>query len=66
VNCPPTSNECRNDLAGLDLYVSIGRELELVELMRDEAGQMREAIEHTPSAKDLEELYRWNPETDEE
>jgi hypothetical protein len=53
-------------LTGVDLYVSIGKEIELLEMMRDYADHMRDAIEHTPSAKELEELYHWNPEKDQE
>jgi hypothetical protein len=49
-------------LTGVDLYLSIGREVELLEMMRDYAEQMRDAIEGTPSAKELEQLYQRNPE----
>jgi hypothetical protein len=44
-------------LAGVDLYVKAGREMELLELMRNHAEEMREAIENTPSAQDLRRLY---------
>ena len=53
-------------LTGIDLYLSIGKEVELLEMMRDYADQMREAIEGTPSAKELEQLYHWNPEKEQE
>lgn len=53
-------------LSGVDLYLSIGKEIELLEMMRDYAENMREAIQNTPSAKELEELYHWNPEKDQE
>ena len=53
-------------LTGIDLYVSIGKEIELLEMMRDYAEHMREAIENTPSAKELEDLYHWNPDTNQE
>ena len=53
-------------LTGVDLYLSIGREVELLVLMRDYAEQMREAIENTPSANELEDLYHWNPQKDQE
>lgn len=53
-------------LTGLDLYVSMGKEIELLEMMRDYADQIRGAIEGTPSAKELEELYHWNPEMDDQ
>lgn len=44
-------------LAGVDLYVRAGRELELLETMRQHADDMREAIENTPSADDLKRLF---------
>ena len=53
-------------LTGIDLYLSIGKEVELLELMRDYAEHMREAIQGTPSANELEQLYHWNPEKDQE
>jgi len=53
-------------ISGVDLYLSIGKEIELLAMMRDYADGMREAIENTPSAKELEELYHWNPEKEEE
>jgi hypothetical protein len=47
-------------LAGINLYVQAGRELELLAFMRHNAEQMREAIENTPSAQDLRRLYERN------
>ena len=47
-------------LAGVNLYLQAGRELELLESMRDHAEEMREAIENTPSAQDLRRLYERN------
>jgi hypothetical protein len=47
-------------LAGVHLYVQAGRELELLETMRNNAEEMREAIENTPSAQDLRRLYEQN------
>jgi hypothetical protein len=44
-------------LAGVDLYVRAGREIELLEAMRNQADEMREAIENTPTAQDLRRLY---------
>lgn len=44
-------------LAGVDLYVSLGREMELLEVMRNFAHEVREAVENTPSAEDLRRLY---------
>ena len=45
-------------LSGLDLYITLGREFELLEQMRHFAEEMRESVENTPSAADLERLYR--------
>ena len=45
-------------LNGLDLYIALGREFELLEHMRHFAEEMRESVENTPSAADLERLYR--------
>jgi len=45
-------------LSGLDLYIALGREFELLEHMRHFAEEMRESVENTPSAADLERLYR--------
>ena len=44
-------------LAGVDLYVRVGRDLELLEFMRQHADEMRESVENTPSADDLRRLY---------
>jgi hypothetical protein len=44
-------------LAGVDLYVRAGREMELLETMRQHAEDMREAVENTPTAEDLRRLY---------
>ena len=55
--------EQRNDrclavlLAGVELYVGAGRELELLELMREHAEGFREAVENTPTAQDLRRLF---------
>ena len=53
-------------LTGVDLYLSLGKEVELLEMMRDYAEQMREAIQGTPSAEELKQLYDWNPEPEQE
>ena len=45
-------------LSGLDLYIALGREFELLEHMRHFAEEMRESVENTPTAADLERLYR--------
>ena len=44
-------------LGGVELYVSLGREFELIEGMRSFAEEMRDSIENTPSAADLQRLY---------
>ena len=50
-------------LAGVELYTSLGREFDLLEVMRKFAEEMREAVQGTPTAKELEELfYRPEPE----
>jgi hypothetical protein len=47
-------------LSGIELYVCAGRELELLEIIRANAEEMREAIENTPSAQDLHRLFESN------
>lgn len=49
-------------LAGVDLYLSLGREFELIEVMKKFADEMKGPVENTPSAEDLERLYRWDPQ----
>ena len=44
-------------LGGVELYISLGREFELIEHMKAFAEQMRESVENTPSAADLKRLY---------
>ena len=44
-------------LAGVDLYVSIGREWELLETMRKFAHDSEEMVRNTPSAAELKKLY---------
>jgi hypothetical protein len=44
-------------LAGVELYVSIGREWELLEVMRQFAHDSEEMVRNTPSAEDLKKLY---------
>lgn len=48
-------------LAGVELYARLGREFELLDLMRTFAHEMHEAVEGTPSAKELEELFNREP-----
>lgn len=44
-------------LGGVDLFVALGRELEVLELMRRLALDVRDAVENTPTAEDLRRLY---------
>ncbi len=51
-------DECLSTLlAGVDLYVSLGRELELLEVMRRFAHEVHDAVDNTPTAEDLKRLY---------
>ena len=44
-------------LGGVYMYVSIGREWELLEVMRKFAHDSEEMVRETPSAEDLRKLY---------
>jgi hypothetical protein len=44
-------------LAGIDVYTSIGREWELLEVMRQFAHDAEEMVRNTPSADELRKLY---------
>ena len=44
-------------LAGIDLYAAVGREWELLEVMRTFAHDAEEMVQNTPSAAELKELY---------
>lgn len=48
-------------LAGIELYAVLGREFELLEIMRTFAHEMHEAVEGTPSIKELEDLFNREP-----
>lgn len=48
-------------LAGVELYATLGREFELLEIMRSFAHDMHEAVEGTPTVKELEELFNREP-----
>jgi hypothetical protein len=51
-------------LAGIDMYVSVGREWELLEIMRQFAHDAEEMVRNTPSAAELKRLYeREDPES---
>jgi hypothetical protein len=44
-------------LAGVELYVRAGRDLELLETMRGQTEELRQVIDNTPTADDLKRLY---------
>jgi len=44
-------------LAGVDLYATVGREWELLEIMRKFAHDAEEMVRNTPSAAELKKLY---------
>jgi hypothetical protein len=53
-------------LEGVRMYLSLGREIDLLEAMRDFERDVRPAVEGTPSAADLHRLYNrpdnsWGP-----
>jgi hypothetical protein len=45
-------------IAGIDVFISLGREMELLEFMRHFETEIRPAVEGTPSASELERLYK--------
>jgi hypothetical protein len=47
-------------LAGLNVYTSLGREWELLEIMRKFAHESEEMVRNTPSAAELRKLYEGN------
>ena len=44
-------------LEGVRMYISLGREVDLLESMRDFERDVRPAVEGTPSAAELHRLY---------
>lgn len=44
-------------LGGVEMYVSVGREWELLEVMRKFAHDAEDMVRNTPSAADLQRLY---------
>jgi hypothetical protein len=48
-------------LAGIELYATLGREFELLDVMRTFAHDMHEAVEGTPTIKELDELFNRKP-----
>jgi hypothetical protein len=48
-------------LAGVELYAVLGREFDLLEIMRSFAHDMHQAVEGTPTVRQLEELFERDP-----
>jgi hypothetical protein len=48
-------------LAGVELYATLGREFDLLDVMRTFAHDMHEAVEGTPTIKELDELFNRKP-----
>jgi len=44
-------------LAGIDMYIAVGREWELLESMRKFAHEAQEMVQNTPTAAQLKELF---------
>jgi len=44
-------------LAGIEVYASVGREWELLEVMRNFAHEAEDMIRNTPTAAELKKLY---------
>ena len=44
-------------LAGIDMYTAVGREWELLEIMRKFAHDAEEMVRNTPTAAELKSLY---------
>ena len=49
-------------LAGIDLYTAVGREWELLEIMRKFAHDAEDMVRNTPSVAELKQLYERNDE----
>ena len=48
-------------LAGVELYATLGREFELLDIMRVFAHEIHEAVQGTPTAIELDELFNREP-----
>jgi hypothetical protein len=48
-------------LAGVELYAVLGREFDLLEIMRSFAHDMHQAVDGTPTVRELEELFERDP-----
>ena len=44
-------------LSGIELYARLGREYELIEVMKQFADEIRPAVENTPTAEELQALF---------
>ena len=44
-------------LAGVEMYAAVGREWELLDVMRQFAHEAEDMVRNTPSAADLKKLY---------
>ena len=44
-------------LAGVEMYTSVGRESELLEIMRKFADDAEDMVRNTPTAEELKKLY---------
>ena len=44
-------------LTGVELYVRLGREVELLDMMRSHAEQIGESVRGTPTAEELRRLF---------
>ena len=49
-------------LAGIDLYTAVGREWELLEIMRKFAHDAEDMVRNTPTVAELKKLYERNDE----
>lgn len=49
-------------LAGVAMYVAVGREWDLLEVMRKFAHDAEEMVRNTPTAAELKKLYERDPE----
>jgi hypothetical protein len=45
----------------VELYAVLGREFDLLEVMRSFAHDMHQAVEGTPSVRQLEQLFQRDP-----
>ena len=48
-------------LAGVELYAVLGREFDLLEIMRSFAHDMHQIVEDTPTVRELEQLFERDP-----